>query len=169
MSRRRLLGLAALTLFRPAATWALDPPKGPVVLTVSGRVRTGRRDGPASFDMAMLEQLPQAQLSTQTPWYPQPRRFTGPLLRQVIEVAGGQLVAGGKLRATALNDYAVEIPAEDALRYDLVLARLMDDKPMPVRDKGPLFIVYPFDAHRELRNAVYYSRCAWQLKAIEVV
>ena len=68
----------------------------------------------------------------------------------------------------ALNDYLVEIPGEDVQRYDLVLARLLDDKPMPVRDKGPLFIVYPFSGHPELRNAVYYSRCAWQLKSIEV-
>ena len=35
------------------------------------------------------------------------------------------------------------------------LARLLDDKPMPVRDKGPLFIIYPFDSKPELRNAVY--------------
>ncbi|MEK8049136.1 hypothetical protein AACH10_02690 [Ideonella sp. DXS22W] len=169
MFRRRLLGLGALTLFRPAATWALENPQGPVILTVSGRLRGGNRDGQSLFDMAMLERLPQATLNTQTPWYPQPRRFTGPLLRDVVAAAGGRLAEGSRLRAAALNDYVVEIPGEDALRYDLVLARLMDDKPMPVRDKGPLFIIYPFDAHRELRNAVYYSRCAWQLKSIEVV
>ena len=50
----------------------------------------------------------------------------------------------------------------------LLLARLLDDKPMAVRDKGPLFIIYPFDQHEELRTALYLSRCAWQLKAIEV-
>lgn len=169
MFRRRLLGLCALTLFRPAATWALDAPQGPVILTVSGRVRGGNRDGQSAFDMGLLERMPQASIVTATPWYAQPRRFTGPLLRDVIAAAGGQLSAAGKLRAMALNDYMVEIPGEDVLRYDMVLARLMDDKPMPVRDKGPLFIIYPFDNHRELRNAVYYSRCAWQLKSIEVV
>jgi hypothetical protein len=40
---------------------------------------------------------------------------------------------------------------------------------MAVRDKGPLFIIYPFDQHAELRNSVYHSRCAWQLKAIELL
>jgi hypothetical protein len=40
--------------------------------------------------------------------------------------------------------------------------------PMPVRDKGPLFVIYPFDAQPELRNAIYYSRSAWQLRSIEV-
>ena len=46
---------------------------------------------------------------------------------------------------------------------------MLDGTPMPVRDKGPLFAVYPFDAQPELRNAVYYSRSAWQLKSIEVL
>ena len=50
-----------------------------------------------------------------------------------------------------------------------VCTGLLDDKPMAVRDKGPLFIIYPFDQHAELRNPVYYSRCAWQLKAIELL
>ncbi|MDT7836810.1 hypothetical protein [Aquabacterium sp. OR-4] len=166
MFRRRLFGFATLALLRPDA-WALPSPTGPVLLTVSGRLR--QAGAAASFDMAMLERLPQAHIHTHTPWYAQARRFSGPLLREVIAAAGGQLLPGGTLRARALNDYAVEIPANDALRYDIVLARLMDDKPMPVRDKGPLFIVYPFDGHRELRNAVYYSRCAWQLKSIEVL
>jgi len=38
-----------------------------------------------------------------------------------------------------------------------------------VRDKGPLFMIYPFDAQPELRSAVYYSRSVWQLSEIEVL
>jgi hypothetical protein len=40
---------------------------------------------------------------------------------------------------------------------------------MAVRDKGPLFVIYPFDARPELRGAVYYSRSAWQLRTIDVL
>ena len=75
---------------------------------------------------------------------------------------------GTTLRLRALNDYRVDVPFDDAQRYDLIVARLLDGQPMPVRDKGPLFAVYPFDAQPELRNAVYYSRSAWQLSSIEV-
>jgi hypothetical protein len=113
----------------------------------------------------MLEQLPQHSFVTRTPWYSTPRKFTGPLLRDVLAAAGAQ---GTNLRAIALNDYRVDLPFDDTQRYDVLLARLLDDKPMPVRDKGPLFIIYPFDAHSELRNTVYYSRSAWQLKTIDV-
>jgi len=166
MHRRSLLGLAALPLLAPPAARALDLPDGPVVLTLSGRVRQTNRGGTAAFDMAMLERLPQTSFSTRTPWYSQPRKFTGPLLRDVLAAAGSH---GTQLRALALNDYRVDIPADDAQRFDLLLARLLDDRPMPVRDKGPLFMIYPFDQHVALRNALYFSRCAWQLKAIEVL
>jgi hypothetical protein len=165
MYRRTLLGLAVLPLFTPAALAALEAPQGAVVLTLTGRVRQTNRDAAAAFDMAMLERLPQASFSTRTPWYSQPRKFTGPLLRDVLAAAGAH---GDQLRAVALNDYRVDIPFDDAQRFDLLLARLVDDKPMPVRERGPLLIIYPFDQQSVLRTPLYYSRCAWQLKAIEV-
>ena len=137
-----------------------------MILTVIGRVRTPNDGLRAQFDMAMLARLPQTSFTTSTPWYPQPRKFTGPLLRDVLAAAGAQ---GVQVRAFALNDYRVDIPFEDATRYDVIVARQLDGKPMAVRDKGPLFMVYPFDAQPDLRNAVYYSRSAWQLRTLEVL
>lgn len=156
---------AALVLVAPGVQ-ALERPKGRVVLTVSGRIGIRNAEKTAEFDMAMLAALPQHTFSTKTPWYPEAHKFTGPLLRDVLAAAGAQ---GKNLRAIALNDYKVDLPVADALKFNLVLARLMDDKPMPVRDKGPLFIIYPFDADEALRNERYYSRAAWQLKAIDVL
>jgi hypothetical protein len=156
---------AAAALGLPHAARALDKPAGPVVLTLRGRVRLTNDDGAAHFDMAMLEALPQASFSTRTPWYPQPRRFTGPWLRDVLAAAGA---TGTTLRLVALNDYRVDMPMEDAQRHDVLLARLLDDRPMAVRDKGPLFAIYPFDARPELRSATYFARSAWQLRTIDV-
>ena len=51
----------------------------------------------------------------------------------------------------------------------MIVARLLDDKPMSVREKGPLFVMYPFDREPQLRNSQYFSRCVWQLKAIELL
>jgi hypothetical protein len=168
--RRTLLGMAlgsslGACLLPVTQAWALDAPAGPVVLSISGNVRTANAGPRADFDMAMLERMPQTSFSTRTPWYATARKFTGPLLRDVLVAAGAQ---GGKLKAIALNDYVVEIPFEDAQRYDVIVARLLDDKPMAVRDKGPLFVIFPFDTKPELRSAVYFSRSAWQLRRIEV-
>ena len=167
MNRRPLLALSALSWLLPAAASALGLPQGSVVLSLSGRVRNPNLGAVAAFDMAMLEALPQASHTVQVPWYNEPRKFTGPLLRDVLAAAGHH--GSTTMRTLALNDYRVDIPVDDALRYDVLLARLLDDRPMPVRDKGPLFIIYPFDAQPALRNPVYYSRSAWQLRTIDVL
>lgn len=137
---------------------------GTVVLTVSGALRVGTQ---VHFDMAALGALPQKEVVSTTPWYSSPRRFTGPLLRDLLAAAGAPEQAR-RLRLTALNDYRVEIPVEDVRRYDVILARLLDGQPMAVRDKGPLFVIYPFDSHPELHSAVHYSRAIWQLRQLEV-
>ena len=171
MQIRRRSALAGLSLACSAiwvgpSAWALGKPAGTVVLTLRGKLGVTNGAGVADFDMTMLEALPQRNISTRTPWYDGPRKFTGPLLRDVLKAAGAQ---GSGLRAIALNDYKVDIPVDDALKFDVVLARLLDDKPMPVREKGPLFIIYPFDDKPELRVPQYFSRCAWQLGTIEIV
>ena len=167
-SRRQFLVLssaATLATVTPLAQ-ALDRPKGRVVLTVSGRIGQRNADRVAAFDMDMLAALPQHSFLTRTPWYAEARKFTGPLLRDVLAAVEAQ---GKQLRAIALNDYKVDLPAGDAQKFPVVLARLMDDKPMSVREKGPLFLIYPFDSDETLRNERYYSRSAWQLKALDVL
>lgn len=156
---------ALVTALSPSA-FALERPKGKVVLTITGRIGIRNASQQAEFDMDMLAALPQQSFSTKTPWYPEARKFTGPLLRDVLAAVDAQ---GQNLRAVALNDYKVDLPLGDALKFNLVLARLLDDKPMPVREKGPLFLIYPFDADETLRSERYYSRSAWQLKAIDVL
>lgn len=148
------------------AVQALEPPTGVVLLTVGGRVRNTNDGRRAQFDMAMIEALTQQTVVTRTPWFSKARRFTGPLLRDLLSAAGAQ---GTMLRLVALNDYQVDMPFDDAQRHDVIVARLLDDKPMSVRDKGPLFVIYPFDTRPELRSAIYYSRSAWQLRTIEVL
>lgn len=162
--RRRLLAAVAASMLAPAGL-ALEAPSGKVVLTVTGDVTQRNAPDGAHFDMAMLERLPQLSFSTRTPWYAQARSFTGPRLRDVLAAAGAE---GRTMRAVALNDYSVDIPVDDAWRYDVIVARLMDDQPMLVRDKGPLFIIYPFDSRPELRSAIFQSRSAWQLRRIEI-
>jgi hypothetical protein len=163
MSIRRLFLAAAMAIVLLPAAQALDKPTGKVVLTINGKVSKTNASARAEFDMAMLEALPQHSFTTLTPWYKEPRKFTGPLLRDVLAAAGA---SGKMITAIALNDYKAEVPIDDTQRYEVVLARLMDDKPMPVRDKGPLFIIYPFDTDQTLRSERYYNRAAWQLKTL---
>lgn len=163
--RRWLAGLLASTALTARAD-ELPRPKGKVVLSIGGRVTRHNTPGRADFDMDMLAALPQHQLVTRTPWHAGVQNFTGPLLRDVLAQAGA---SGQKLVAVALNDYRCEIPVEDAARFPVIVARLNNGEPMRVRDKGPLFIVYPYDSDAQLRSDRYYSRSAWQLRSLQVL
>jgi len=164
LSRRRCL-LWAAAMFLAGPSHALDAAKGKIFLTIRGNIRLKNSGDQADFDMDMLAALPQHSFTTKTPWYKESKKFTGPLLRDVLAAVGAQ---GKTIQAVALNNFKVEIPVADTRQFTVILARLMDDQPMPIRDKGPLFIVYPFDTDPTLQSTHYYMRSAWQLRTIEV-
>lgn len=164
-ARRLLLGAllgAASVVALPAL--ALEAPKERPILTVSGKIGVKNAGAAARFDMKMIEALPQHTFTTRTPWYDKPVKFTGPLLSDLLAAVKA---SGNNISAVAINDYKISIPVAD-LKHKPIVARLLDDQPMPVREKGPLFVVYPFDSSAELRSSTYYERSIWQLKALEV-
>ena len=73
-----------------------------------------------------------------------------------------------RVAVVALNDYTSEIPIADFQEFGVLMALKRDGAYMPVRDKGPLFIVYPYDSRSELRQQKYYSRSAWQVAKLIV-
>jgi hypothetical protein len=165
--RRAALALGfglALATTNLATADGLSAPQGRVILTISGNIAHSNQGKDAAFDMAMLEALPQHSFTTRTPWYDKPVKFTGPRLADVLAAVKAQ---GQTIHATAINDYTIRIPAADAAE-GVIVARLLDDKPMAVRDKGPLFVVYPFDSKTSLRSSVYYERSIWQLKRMSI-
>jgi hypothetical protein len=143
----------------------LPAPHGAPILTVTGAIARANADGSVQFDAAMIEALPRRSLTTGTPWYDQPRTFEGPLLRDLLAAAGAN---GQTLRVEALNDYAASLPVADAFTYDVIVADRIDGKPIPVRERGPLFIIYPFDQVPALKSEEFYQRAVWQVKSIEV-
>ena len=163
--RRRICLACLLALVFYGPVQALEAPKGPVVLSMSGHITQKNSADRANFDMNMLAALPQHTLTTNAPWFAGPRQFTGPLLRDVLAAVGAQ---GKTLRAVALNNFKTDIPADDAVQFPVIIALLMEGKRMPIREKGPLFIIYPYDTDVELQSTRYYNRSAWQLRAIEV-
>lgn len=161
---RLLTTLATVCAFHLSA-FALPPATGKVILTISGQVADKNTATSAVFDLAMLEKLPQQTFTTMTPWDKKPIKFTGPLLRDVLAAAKA---TGTTIKAAALNDYQTSIPLTDAQKFNVIVAHKMNDEAIPVKTKGPLFIVYPFDTQAELRSTMYYERSAWQLKSMAI-
>jgi hypothetical protein len=113
----------------------------------------------------MLEALGMDIVETTTPWYKGPVKFEGVSIAKLLKQVGA---TGEHISIVALNDYSSEIPMEDVTRYNVILAIKQNGEYMPVRDKGPLFIIYPFDANPELKSQTYYSRSVWQVAKIVV-
>lgn len=166
MTFRLILSLLAAAMIAQAApAQTLEAPAGEVVLTVSGNIAVTNADGAAILDRAMLEAMEPVEFTTTTMWTDGPQVFTGVLLLDILDLVGA---AGGTLHASAVNDYAVDIPVSDAVEGGPIVAYLLNGQPMSLRDKGPLWIVYPYDSKREYRSEVIYSRSIWQLDRMEV-
>jgi hypothetical protein len=166
----RALGISLIVWFIAlapgiAGAGSLPAPTGPVVLTVTGRIANTNAGKTAEFDMAMLEALPGRTAKVNTPWAEGVNAFQGPLTRAVLDAVGAQ---GTKLKVIALNDYSAEVPTEDFIKFDVILALKKNDAYLPVRNQGPLFVIYPFDTNPALYNEVYFGRSVWQVKSIEV-
>lgn len=162
----KLLTALALTLTCALANaGTLDSPEGPVILTVSGAIENTNGNGVAQFDKAMLEALQQRTTETATPWHEGVVKFEGPLGRALLDAVGAK---GENMEVTAINDYASNVPVADFYDHEVILALKADGKYMRVRDKGPLFIIYPFDENPDLKSEVIHNRSVWQIKSIDI-
>lgn len=157
-----LVILTASTAMVSAAD--LAAPTDDVVLTISGGISATNSGKAAALDRAMLSGMPRTEFTTSTIWTEGEVTFSGVSLKALMDRLGAE---GGKITATAINNYSVEIPMDSLGDYPIV-ADLMDGKPMSIRDKGPLWIVFPFDSGEEFQTEVIYSRSIWQLDRLEV-
>jgi hypothetical protein len=140
-------------------------PTGPVILTISGNIE-GAGSGPVvRLDRAMLEGLGTTKLKTSTAWTTGEAEFEGVLARDLLEAVGAD---GTLVVATALNDYVASIPLRELYDYPVLLALKMNGEYLQIRDKGPIWIVYPRDQFEELRNSMIDRKWVWQLSELEI-
>jgi len=120
----------------------------------------------ARFTEEDLLALPQVTIRTGTEFTDGVIAFEGPLARDVISRVGRGTAT--TVRAVAANDYAVEMPVQEFFKYDVVLALYADGKRLTMRDKGPIWVMYPIDDHAELQDPDYNRRLIWQLTTLEL-
>ncbi|MCB1340705.1 MAG: hypothetical protein KDK24_06505 [Pseudooceanicola sp.] len=138
---------------------------GDVILVIKGL------DGRTLLvDEARLRTLEWHDIATHTAWTDGLQHFSGPLLRDVLLLtgAGREDLESGQLTMRALNNFMIEMPASDAWEYHPIVARVMNGQHMRVRDKGPLWIVYPRDDMPTLQDLRFDERWIWQLHEIDI-
>lgn len=166
------LGLAPLLTLAaeasPQHSHPLPPlatPQGSVILVIAGNIDSSNIDDEAHFDEAMLLSLPARSLQTHTVITDGIQRFDGVLMRDLLKLVGAR---GETVRALALNNYSVDIPIRDFHDFDVLLATHMNGQRLLAHNKGPLWIIYPRDQHRELQDLRYDYRWVWQLHRLTV-
>jgi hypothetical protein len=144
---------------------SLAEPQGRVILTVDGRIGAANAEARADFDLPMLQALPAREIVTATPWTDGVRRFAGVPLKAVLEAAAA---TGDMLTAVSRSGYTVSMPVGEAVESGAVLAYQMDGQAIPVDDKGPIWIVFPFDENEEMASESTFAMAAWQLRRLTV-
>ena len=159
-----MLVLAALT--SAAAAEALPKPANKPILEIKGKIsRTNAENNTAEFDRALLETIGVQQIQTSTPWTDGEPVFEGVLMRDLMRYVGA---SGESVTAVALNDYKVTLPASDFTKYPVLLAFKMNGEVLRVRDKGPLWIIYPQDQFPEIKDKSVHRKWVWQIKEFRV-
>jgi len=162
-SRSLFLAVALLSFVAAAAT--LPAPQERGILEITGKIANTNSADRAKFDLPMLEKMGISRLKTSTAWTEGQPVFEGVLVRDLLGAVGA---SGDKVTVVALNDYKVDIPMADFQNFPVILAYRMDGEALRVKDKGPLWIIYPQDDYPELKNKQTQNKWVWQVKEIQI-
>lgn len=151
--------------FQPPPTLQIWRNQSEIILTVSGGIASTNDNDTAVFDLDMIKELGMTSIETTTIWTEGVQSFVGVPLTALLEAVEAE---GTVIKATAVNDYAIEIPLDDPTSTAALIAYENNGSVMTLRDKGPLWIVYPYDEAPQFQTEVVYSRSIWQLDRIEI-
>jgi len=164
-----LLGVALVFAINLAplqyADAALAKPGGKPLLVVTGKIKETNVGAEAHLDRALLYSIGLKKLRTSNQYEPGVHDYEGIMLKDLLSFLGA---SGMKLIATALDGYSIELPIHDAEKYPVILAMKKNGTAMGIRDKGPIWIIYPIDQFKELKDQKYSSRSIWQLNRLDV-
>lgn len=167
--RRTILATTAAALLSiaspPAA--AQQAFTGPVLLTVTGAVDNQNRgafdpgldkffgfnevefSNAAEFDYDSLAALDMVKVRADFPKGADVHEFEGPLLADVLFAAGA---TGETVTIQALDGYAVELDAEEAIANGAVVALKRNGAPLTIGGFGPTHVVFPRADREDLAN-----------------
>jgi len=110
-----------------------------------------------------FSKLAPTTFETTTIWTEGKVEFSGPTLKSILALAD---ITDGVVSLTAINDYTIEIAVAEITDEAPIVANLMNGKPFSRRDKGPYWVVYPFDSDKKYQQENVYALSIWQLSSV---
>ncbi len=134
------LVLSLFLAFGALPAHSMDASAAKYILTISTPKTVDHDALLYAFNMKMLQSLPKTTYATKTVWTDGDTQFDGVLLVDLLAVIG----ADPKIvTAWAVNDYMAEFVPEEFGWNAALVAYAMNGQTMQLRDKGPLWIVFP--------------------------
>lgn len=190
MDKRHFLGAALATGSLPVMSAATPAAAAsPPLLTITGAIgRSNRgaldpvRDQMMSkqklafsrafaLDFAAIAALPLHTIRPTLEYDGKPHTLRGPLLLDVLALAGARPGAGSKVVLRAVDAYAAAVPVSQLRAWRFIVATELDGQPMALGGLGPLWAVYDADRVPEMAARPVNERfgaCPWALYHIDV-
>ena len=166
ISRRTMLtGLSATALcsLAPPALAAgdIDDPSTPILTVTDGGATT------MAFSRNDLAAIEQTAFETTAPFMTTPRRMEGPSIAALLRAFDPNKTFE-RVEIAALDAYLVEAEVSSLVADGAILAIRQDGAFLPVADKGPALLIFPFDDRPALQDKRHYGLCIWQIAEIRV-
>ncbi|MBD1574469.1 hypothetical protein HC725_14495 [Vibrio sp. S17_S38] len=112
-----------------------------------------------------LEALPQESFTTSTPWTKNPHTYQGPRLSLVTSNFPQPFQS---IKVYGINGYAYDIKEKELKKYPFILAMKQDGKRMALRNKGPLWVLLPFNQYPKVDSIdEMLNKFVWQVNRIK--
>ncbi|MCA1245435.1 molybdopterin-dependent oxidoreductase [Massilia sp. MS-15] len=190
MDKRHFLGAALASGTLPLASAASPrPPRGPALLTITGAIgRSNRGPRDPVRDQMMFKQkldftrafaldfdtvaaLPARTIRPTLEYDGKPHALRGPLLVDVLALAGVRTDGAAQVVLRAVDGYAAAVPMARLRAWNYLVATELDGQPMALGGLGPLWAVYDADRVPDMAARPVQERfgnCPWALYHIEV-
>lgn len=191
MDKRHFLGAALASGALPAiAAPAPAPAGGPALLTITGAVKRSNRGAldpvrdqmmfkhklaftrAFALDFAAIAALPAQTIRPTLEYDGKPHALRGPLLADVLALAGTRPADASQLLLRAVDGYAAAVPMGQLRAWKFIVATHLDGQPMALGGLGPLWAVYDADRVPEMAARPVKERfgaCPWALYHIDVL
>ncbi|TAF10218.1 MAG: molybdopterin-binding protein [Nostocales cyanobacterium] len=136
-------------------------------LVIQGQTATGKTE---TLNWSQLQDLATFNLNTVDPnntiHRSQVFKFTGIGVNSLLKKLGVQT---GVMDITFVcyDGYQVTIQMADLLKYPIILAVAKDAKPIPRNQGGPIYLIFPYTQHPEIRNK--YNEGMWAFYVTHVI
>lgn len=189
MDKRHFLATALASSALPAAAKTPLRIGSPALLTITGAIGRSNR-GPLdpvrdqmmfkqklafsralALDFMTIATLPARSIEPTLEYDNKAHSLRGPLLDDVLALAGVRPADSAKVLLRAVDGYAAVVPMGQVRAWNMIVATHLDGQPMALGGLGPLWAVYDADRVPEMAARPVKERfgaCPWALYHIDV-